>query len=80
MRPSWPAIVFGSGAWTLWYGSLFLAFLMLLATGLYACVEPSGPGAGPMLMLMRVSPELELRDDALARECDTERFCNAKVN
>ena len=52
MRPSWPAIVFGSGAWTLWYGSLFLAFLMLLATGLYACVEPSGPGAGPMLMLM----------------------------
>jgi hypothetical protein len=35
---------------------------------------------GPMLMLMRVSPELELRDDALARECDTERFCNAKVN
>ena len=36
----------------LWYGSLLVAFLMLLGTGVYACLEPDGPGAGPMLMLM----------------------------
>jgi hypothetical protein len=46
------AIAFGNGTWTFWYGSLFLAFLMLLGTGVYAGLEPSGPSAGPMLMLM----------------------------
>ena len=48
----WMAIAFGNGTWTLWYGFLFIAFLMLLGTGVYACLEPSGPSAGPMLMLM----------------------------
>lgn len=46
------AMTFGNGHWILWYGALFIAFLMLLGTGVYACLEPSGPGAGPMLMLM----------------------------
>lgn len=52
MTAGWTAMTFGNGTWTLWYGSLFLAFLLLLGTGVYACFEPSGPGAGPMLMLM----------------------------
>jgi hypothetical protein len=52
MTDGWIGMAFGSGTWKLWYGSLFLAFLMLLGTGIYACLEPEGPGAGPMLMLM----------------------------
>jgi hypothetical protein len=52
MTAGWMGIVFGTGTWTLWYGSLFIAFLMLLGTGVYACLDPVGPGAGPMLMLM----------------------------
>jgi len=52
MTPGWMSLVFGNGTWTLWYGSLLIAFLMLLGTGVYVCLEPEGPGAGPMLMLM----------------------------
>ena len=48
----WMTTAFGGGTWTLWYGALFVAFFMLLGTGIYACLEPEGPGAGPMLMLM----------------------------
>jgi hypothetical protein len=48
----WMAMTFGTGSWTLWYGSLFIALLMLLGTGVYACLDPEGPSAGPMLMLM----------------------------
>ena len=48
----WKTMAFGNGTWTLWYVSLFITFLMLLGTGVYACLEPEGPGAGPMLMLM----------------------------
>lgn len=46
------ALVFGAGTWTLWYGALLLTFLMLMGTAVYACIEPSGPSAGPMLMLL----------------------------
>ena len=52
MTSGWMGIVFGHGTRTLWSGSLLIAFLMLLGTGVYACLEPEGPGAGPMLMLM----------------------------
>ena len=52
MTPGWMGIVFGNRAWIIWYGSLLIAFLILLGTGVYACLEPEGPGAGPMLMLM----------------------------
>jgi hypothetical protein len=52
MRDGWIPMVFGRGTWTLWYVALFTAFLMLIGTGVYACLEPEGPGAGPMLMLM----------------------------
>ena len=48
----WMTMAFGNGTWTLWYVSLFITFLLLLWTGVYACLEPEGPGAGPMLMLM----------------------------
>lgn len=52
MSDGWMSFFVGKGSWTLWYGSLFAAFLMLMGTGVYACLDPSGPGAGPMLMLM----------------------------
>ena len=52
MNTGWFSVVFGGGAWMLWYGSLFASFLMLLGTAYYAYSEPSGPSAGPMLMLM----------------------------
>ncbi len=52
MNGGWFSFLFGGGAWMLWYGSLFAAFLMLVGTSLYTCMEPSGPSAGPMLMLM----------------------------
>jgi hypothetical protein len=48
----WTTFLFGSGTWTMWYGSLCLAFLMLMGTAYYACQDPSGPSATPMLMLM----------------------------
>ena len=48
----WITVVFGNGTWTLWYGSLSIAVLMLLGTGVYACLTPEGPSAGPMIMLM----------------------------
>ncbi len=52
LMTGWTAVVFGNGTWILWHVLLLLAFLMLLGTGVYACLEPEGPGAGPMLMLM----------------------------
>ncbi len=52
MTAGWTSFFFGQGAWAFWYGALLLAFLMLMVTAFYACVDPAGPGAGPMLMLM----------------------------
>lgn len=42
----------GGGKWSLWYGALASAFLMLMGTAVYACLDSDGPGAGPILMLM----------------------------
>ena len=44
-------IAFGNGAWILRCVALFHACLMLPRTGVYAYLDPSGPRAGPMLML-----------------------------
>ncbi|HLZ36029.1 MAG TPA: hypothetical protein VKP13_18650 [Nitrospira sp.] len=49
MNAGWFSFVFGGGTWILCYGSLFLAFLMLMGTAVYACSDPTGPSAGPML-------------------------------
>ena len=44
---------FGSGAAIWWHGSLFVAFLALLGTGIYACQSSDGPASGaPFIMLM----------------------------
>jgi hypothetical protein len=51
MNGGWWAFIFGGGTWTWWYGILFLALLMLMGTAIYACQVPSGPGAGPFIML-----------------------------
>jgi len=46
------AFIFGSGISALWYGSLFVAFIVLMGTGVYACQESTGPSGGPFIMLI----------------------------
>ena len=44
---NWAVLIFGSGLSTLWRGSLFLAFVVLIGTGVHACQEPTGPSGAP---------------------------------
>lgn len=52
MLTGWISFLLGGEKWSLWYGALASAFLMLMGTAVYACLDSDGPGAGPILMLM----------------------------
>lgn len=52
MNSDWFTFLFGSGVSTLWYGSLFVAFVLLVGTGVYACQDPAGPSGGPFIMMI----------------------------
>jgi hypothetical protein len=51
MISHWITFVFGSGLMTLWHGALFAAFAALMGTGVYACQDPSGPSAAPLMVM-----------------------------
>ena len=48
---NWVTFLFGSGLSTLWHGSLLLAFVVLMGTGVYACQEPTGPSGVPFIVM-----------------------------